>query len=99
MKRNNPKSWRELRGQLRALGARPVRNRGSHEVWKFDDGETFVAVVNHVSDSVDANLLSRFRRLRARRRDPGEPPPLPGWARSLGSRPRRERKQERNEQR
>ena len=45
------KCWRELRRELCALGASPVRTKGSHEVWRFPDGETFVVVRNHVADS------------------------------------------------
>lgn len=76
--RHDPKSWRELRDALRRLGAVPVRFRGSHEVWRFPDGKIFVAVVNHLADAVDANILSKFRRLRATRREHGEPPALLG---------------------
>lgn len=79
MRASDPKCWRELRDELPALGARRVRARGSHEVWRFPDGKIFVAVVNHLNDSVDANILVKFRRLRAGRRANGEPPPLLGW--------------------
>lgn len=60
-------SWRQLRVSLRALGARPIRTRGSHETWRFQDGETFIVIINHVADSVPLGILVKFRRLRARR--------------------------------
>lgn len=60
-------SWRSLRAVLRDMGAVPVRVRGSHETWRFDDGETFVVVVNHLGDSVPVGVLAQFRRLLSRR--------------------------------
>jgi predicted RNA binding protein YcfA (HicA-like mRNA interferase family) len=63
-------SWRQLRVSLRELGARPVRTRGSHETWRFDDGETFIVIVNHLADSVPMGIRVKFRRLRSRRRAP-----------------------------
>ena len=76
--RRDPKSWRELRDELRGLGASPVRLKGSHEVWRFPDGKIFVAVVNHLNDAVDANIVAKFRRLRERRCAAGEEPALLG---------------------
>lgn len=74
----DPKAWRELLDELRRMGATSVRLKGSHEVWRFPDGEIFVAVINHLGDAVNANILSKFRRLRAKRRASGEPPSLLG---------------------
>lgn len=77
MKRD-PKSWRALRDELHCLGAMPDRQKGSHQVWRFDDGEVFVVVANHLGDAVDLNILVKFRRLRARRREPKGLPSLLG---------------------
>ncbi len=59
--------WRDLRSELRGLGAQPVRVNGSHETWRFEDGETFIAVINHLNDAVPVGILAKFRRLRGRR--------------------------------
>lgn len=75
---SSPKSWRQLQEELRQLGATAIRTRGSHEIWRFADGEIFVVVCHHPHRAVDANVLAKFRRLRARRREPGDPPLLLG---------------------
>lgn len=61
-----PKTWRELRQDLARLGARPVRSKGSHEVWQFDDGSTFVAIINHPSDGVPKGYAKKYLTLRKR---------------------------------
>ena len=90
----DPKNGRELLKELRDLGAAPDRQKGSHQVWRFDDGEIFPVVVNHLADPVDKNILARFRRLRARRREPDEPSLLGGrglwWVPSRPSNPEKE---------
>ncbi|MBI2392028.1 MAG: type II toxin-antitoxin system HicA family toxin [Deltaproteobacteria bacterium] len=63
-----PKTWRALRTELRNLGARDVRTSGSHETWRFDDGETFIVIRNHLAHDVPVGILAKFRRVRARRR-------------------------------
>jgi predicted RNA binding protein YcfA (HicA-like mRNA interferase family) len=74
-------SWRQLRLALRELGAIPVRVRGSHETWRFDDGETFIVVINHLGASVPLGIRLKFRRLRDRRSArEGEEPALLGLA-------------------
>jgi predicted RNA binding protein YcfA (HicA-like mRNA interferase family) len=60
-------SWRQLRAALRQLGAAPVRARGSHEVWRFPEGETFVAVINHGGTPAPVGIFVKFRRLPQRR--------------------------------
>lgn len=78
---DDPKNWRELRLGLRDLGAAAIRSKGSHETWRFRDGETFIAVVNHLSAAVPVGILRRFRRLRQRRASSvGEEPALLGLA-------------------
>lgn len=77
--RRDPKSWRELREELRRLGAGPVRLKGSHEVWRFADGVTFIVVCNHLHDAVPIGILVKFRRLHERRcASAGEEPALLG---------------------
>jgi predicted RNA binding protein YcfA (HicA-like mRNA interferase family) len=77
----DPKNWRELRGGLDDLGAVPIRANGSHETWRFGDGETFIVIINHLSDAVPIGILVRFRRLRRRRcARAGEEPALLGLA-------------------
>lgn len=82
-------SWRDLRGELRAMRAVPVRVKGSHETWRFEDGETFVVVRNHLGASIPVGIVAKFRRLRRRRGGRvGDEPALlgrtgPRWSRSL----------------
>ena len=71
-------SWTDLCVELRNLGARPVRTKGSHQTWRFDDGMSFTVVCNHMADDVPANILVAFRRLRGHRREPDDPAQL-GW--------------------
>jgi predicted RNA binding protein YcfA (HicA-like mRNA interferase family) len=78
---NDPKNWREVRDVLGNLGAVPLRARGSHETWRFPDGETFIVVINHLADAVPVGILAKFRRLRERRcAHAGEEPALLGLA-------------------
>ncbi len=72
----HPRSWRDLRDALASMGGRPVRTRGSHQTWRLDDGGIFTVVCNHLNDDVPANILAKFRRLRGRTREPGDPPQL-----------------------
>lgn len=76
--RRGPKNWRELRDELRALGASRIRTNGSHEKWRFDDGETFIVVCNHLGAAVPLGIRMQFRRLRERRGGSAgeEPAPL-----------------------
>ena len=77
----DPKNWREVRDVLGDLGAVAMRANGSHETWRFSDGETFIVVVNHLSDAVPIGILVKFRRLRQRRcARAGEEPALLGLA-------------------
>ncbi|MGH7271987.1 MAG: type II toxin-antitoxin system HicA family toxin [Polyangiaceae bacterium] len=63
----DPKNWRDLRYSLGHLGAAPIRVCGSHEKWRFQDGETFTVVINHLADPVPIGILVKYRRLRERR--------------------------------
>ncbi len=77
----DPKNWRELRDGLDDLGAVSIRANGSHETWRFHDGETFIVVVNHLADAVPIGILVKFRRLRQRRcAGAGDEPALLGLA-------------------
>ncbi len=87
----DPKSWRELRDELRALGARNVRTQGSHESWRFVDGELFVVIRCHLSDSVPLGILVKFRRLRRRREACVGNEPVPLGERTMEVRPIRDR--------
>lgn len=63
-----PKTWRELRGSLARMGATRLRCKGSHEIWRFDDGDTFIVVVNHQGDGIPKGIVTKFERLVARQR-------------------------------
>lgn len=77
----DPKSWSDVRDGIRALGATLTRQRGSHQVWRFPDGEIFVIVANHLGACVSPRIVGYYRRVRARRLS--RPPPLgragPWW--------------------
>jgi predicted RNA binding protein YcfA (HicA-like mRNA interferase family) len=45
---------------------KPVRTKGSHEIWQLEGGRTFVAVRNHLGAGVPASIVSQFRRVPAR---------------------------------
>lgn len=76
MSRSSPSTWRDLRRELEALGAAAQRTRGSHEIWRFDDGATFVVVRNHLGNDVPTHILVAFRRLQRQRseRSAARPP-------------------------
>lgn len=73
----SPKTWRDIRTELARLGAKPQRVKGSHEVWRFDDGASFVVVRNHLGRDAPAYVLVNLRRLRDGRfvREEASPPP------------------------
>jgi predicted RNA binding protein YcfA (HicA-like mRNA interferase family) len=75
----DPRTWRELRVRLQRLGARKVRTSGSHEIWRFRDGYSFVVVRNHLCDSVPVGILVKFRRQCARYRAIENEDPPPRW--------------------
>jgi predicted RNA binding protein YcfA (HicA-like mRNA interferase family) len=52
-----PPKYRELIHYLRRYGAKPLRQRGSHEVWQLPNGRTFSLVVNHINDPVSRTVL------------------------------------------
>lgn len=82
---SDPKNWRELRARLMALGGRRARTNGSHEIWRFGDGHSFVIVRNHLSDAVPVGILVKFRRQVARYRAfQNEEPPLLARVRGQG---------------
>lgn len=64
---NHGRSWKEVCDELWAMGARPVRTKGSHEQWRFDDGDVFTVVCRRPHDSVPPSVLASFRRLCHRR--------------------------------
>lgn len=74
----DPKSWRELLSVLRQFGAYCIRTKGSHQTWRFPDGDIFVCVVNRLHDAPSIGVLVKFRRLRARREKAGAEPALLG---------------------
>ena len=50
---------------LKALsdaGAVPVRRRGSHETWRFSNGETVTLQVNHLGAPAAPHVLGHVRR-------------------------------------
>jgi predicted RNA binding protein YcfA (HicA-like mRNA interferase family) len=53
---------RDLLHDLRRHGCRPLRTRGSHQVWTTSRGTRFGVVVNHPGDDVSAIVLACVRR-------------------------------------
>ncbi|MBI4705860.1 MAG: type II toxin-antitoxin system HicA family toxin [Deltaproteobacteria bacterium] len=79
----DPKCWRDLCAGLRGLGGAPVRIRGSHEIWRLDDGRTFIVVCNHLADAVPKKILARYRRLCPRRSELLKPEGGPSQPRAI----------------
>lgn len=52
-----PPKVRELIHALRRQGCAPIRQKGSHEIWKTPTGGTFTIVVNHPNDVVSRCVL------------------------------------------
>jgi predicted RNA binding protein YcfA (HicA-like mRNA interferase family) len=57
-----PKKYREVRRRLQEEGWVPVRERGSHEVWRSPAGDRIVTVAGKDSDSVPVGTLAAMRR-------------------------------------
>jgi len=53
---------RRLRKRLRNLGCRPLRTRGSHEVWSTPGGARLVVVCNHLGRDASKPVLASCRR-------------------------------------
>ena len=53
---------RDLIRELRRQGCRPVRTRGSHQIWTTPSGARLGVVVNHPGDGVSATVLAAVRR-------------------------------------
>lgn len=60
-------TWRDMRDELRRLGAVEVRTKGSHATWRFQDGDSFTVIINHLSDDVPAGIASLFKRFLKKR--------------------------------
>lgn len=56
-----PPKVRELIRGLRAIGAKPVRVTGSHEIWETICGKRFPIVVNHPNDVCSRRVLQTIR--------------------------------------
>ena len=63
----DPDSYREVRAGLSDLGAERDRCRGSHEIWRFADGEIFIVVCNHLGDRPTRKVAKALREVVARR--------------------------------
>jgi predicted RNA binding protein YcfA (HicA-like mRNA interferase family) len=57
-----PKTYREVRRRLRSGGWSPVRQRGSHEVWRSPDGDRAIVVAGKNSAVVPPGTLASLRR-------------------------------------
>lgn len=70
---------RTLRARLYRIGCSPVRQRGSHEIWRTPKRATLVLKVNHLGAEVSRTVLSSCRRILAAEgrtlEDDGELPP------------------------
>jgi len=57
-----PKKYREVRVALAEAGWTKVRQAGSHEIWRSEDGTRTVTVAGKASDSVPVGTLAAIRR-------------------------------------
>jgi len=55
---------RDLQESLRASGARPVRMRGSHEIWAWPNGVQVAIVVNHRNADATEAVLRAVKQAR-----------------------------------
>lgn len=69
-----PRTWREAVALLEAHGARPLRTRGSHQVWRLPHGASFVVVCNHLGADMGVRLRAQLRRLLGLTSSDDEPP-------------------------
>jgi predicted RNA binding protein YcfA (HicA-like mRNA interferase family) len=53
---------RDLLHDLRRHGCRPLRTRGSHQIWATPTGAKLGVVVNHPGNDVSATVLAAVRR-------------------------------------
>jgi predicted RNA binding protein YcfA (HicA-like mRNA interferase family) len=53
---------RDVLSALRDQGARPLRTRGSHQIWRTESGVTVVVVVNHKNDNCSPIILANVKR-------------------------------------
>lgn len=60
------RSVRKLIRKLRALGCRPARTKGSHQIWLTPGGRHMTVVVNHESADVTPAVLTSVRRVLCR---------------------------------
>jgi predicted RNA binding protein YcfA (HicA-like mRNA interferase family) len=54
---------RNLLTALRAAGGTPIRCRGSHQQWRFPDGQQVTVVVNHMNAEASKVVLASVRRI------------------------------------
>jgi len=54
---------RMLLQELRALGCRPERTEGSHQIWRTPGGAHLTVVVNHANADVTPAVLTGVRRV------------------------------------
>ena len=53
---------KDIQRELRSLGGRPLRCKGSHETWALPSGRRVVLVVHHPGAPPSDLLRSRLRR-------------------------------------
>jgi predicted RNA binding protein YcfA (HicA-like mRNA interferase family) len=54
---------RDLRSALRQIGCKPLRCKGSHEVWSSPSGATLPPlVINHVGDEASVGVYAKIVR-------------------------------------
>lgn len=52
---------RDLVRSLRKLGGTPIRQSGSHEIWRMPDGKKVPVVVSHMNDACTPGVLRMVR--------------------------------------
>jgi predicted RNA binding protein YcfA (HicA-like mRNA interferase family) len=57
-----PKKYRDVRRALTAAGWRPLRQRGSHEIWGQPGVARRIVVAGRDGDTVPAGTLSSIRK-------------------------------------
>ncbi len=57
-----PRKYREVRAALRAAGWRPIRQRGSHEIWAHPERPGRVVVAGKPGQTVPVGTLANIRK-------------------------------------
>ncbi|MCB9795330.1 MAG: type II toxin-antitoxin system HicA family toxin [Alphaproteobacteria bacterium] len=56
-------TWKQVERALRQVGAQPLRQRGSHQIWRLPCGERFVTVAGKLKRRAPRHVVASLRRI------------------------------------